>query len=295
MLRVIHEVGAQVTIVDGAHLLLTYHYGDVDRYPYCHPVCLPGGGPPITLCRPFDHPWHLGLYFAWKYLNGHNVWEGPDSGEPWGRTVHGALQPVRLADPPRVGVQHRLWWTTAEGRPLLAEERVLLVHPPTGRAFAIDWVSRFTPVEPAVVFERKREWGGYAGLAVRLPRSFLRPQIRNALGQTDPAETHQARAAWTDYSGGLDGLDRPAWGGVAILDHPQNPRFPTPWLTYSRPDLQFLNAAFLRDAPFVLRQGESLVLAYRVLVHWDVADPAGLDQAAQAFVALAPQALLETA
>jgi len=183
---------------------------------------------------------------------------------------------------------------TAAGQPLLAEERLVLVHPPAEGAYAIDWIGRFTPLGSEVVFERKVEWGGYAGLSVRLPRSFLRPQIRNALGQTDPAETHQARAAWTDYSGGIDGLERPAWGGVAILDHPQNPRFPTPWLTYHRPDLQFLNAAFLRDEPYVLRPGERLTLAYRVLVHWGVGDPAALDRAAQAFAALDPQTLWET-
>lgn len=291
-LRLVHEVDRAVHIFAGEHLVLTYHYGRVERYPYCHPVNLPGGGPPLTLCRPFDHDWHLGLYFAWKYVNGYNVWEGADSGEPFGRTRHGELGvlPHRGTG---AGLWHELEWVTAQGEPLLHDRRTLIVRPPgAASAYTLDWAFRFTPLVDEVVLERKVEWGGYAGLSIRLPRSFLRPQVRNSEGHTTSEETHRARARWTDYAGWIDGLGRKAWAGVAMLDHPRNPRHPTPWLTYDRPGLQFLNAAFLRDEPYVLRRGETLHLAYRLLVHWDAGDPAVLEAAAQDFARRDPWAAI---
>src|SRR3712207_8970218 len=67
-LRLTHQPDHAVTIGDGEQVILTYQYGAGLRYPYCHPVNLPDG-PSITLHKPFDHPWHLGLYFAWKYID----------------------------------------------------------------------------------------------------------------------------------------------------------------------------------------------------------------------------------
>ena len=55
-------------------LLTGYQYGDFAFHPYCHPVSLPNGKS-LTLTAPADHPWHHGVAFAWKYLNGYNVWD----------------------------------------------------------------------------------------------------------------------------------------------------------------------------------------------------------------------------
>ncbi len=286
-LQLTHEPDHAVTIGDGEQVILTYQYGAGLGYPYCHPVNLPDG-PSVTLHKPFDHPWHLGLYFAWKYINGLNVWEGRDSGEPWGATRHLQLEPIEDQGA-GAGVWHAVAWGGGEGNALLRDERCVLVRPTkSSRYHCIDWALTFTPLVDAVELDRKVEWGGYAGLGVRLPRSFVRPDVLNAEGQTDTAQTHLARSAWTDYSGWIDGQDRPAWGGVTIIDHPSNPRFPTPWLTYDVREFQYLNAAFLRDEPLVVRQGETLRLAYRVLVHWEQGDRHLIETEARAFAATNP-------
>jgi hypothetical protein len=268
-------------------VVLSYHYGDDVRYPYCHPVNLPDG-PAVTLCRPFDHDWHLGMYFCWKYINGLNVWEGPDAGEPYGVTRHRALA-LQMDDVAGAGFGHVISWTTAEGAPLLDDYRVVMVRPPqSGDHYCIDWIFQFVPRAETIVLDRKPEWGGYAGLSVRFPRSFFRNQVLNANKQTSSAETHAACSEWTDYSGWVDGQGRKAWAGVTMIDHPSNPRFPTPWLTYDSPELQFLNAAFVRDEPFVLQRGETLRLAYRVLVHWDTGSSKLIQPHVDAFVRTEP-------
>lgn len=286
-LRITHDLHDSVTISHDKQVILTYHYDADARYPYCHPVNLPDG-PEITLYRPFDHDWHLGMYFSWKYLNGLNVWEGVDSGEPYGITKHRALA-VSQDETAGSGISHALTWTTADGEPILDETHTVIVRPPTaGDHYCIDWTFEFAPCVETVVFERKIEWGGYAGLSVRFPRSFFHNQVLNADKQATSGETNAARSRWTDYSGWIDGRGPGHWGGVTMIDHPGNARHPTPWLTYDSPDLQFLNAAFVRDEPFTLRQGETLRLAYRVLVHWNTADGEAIEQHYDAFAATDP-------
>jgi len=66
---------------------------------------------------------------------------------------------------------------------------------------------------------------------------------------------------------------------LAMFDHPENPRHPTPWyfvLRQSRGGAPFspfwyLNAAFLNDAPFDLTPEHPLTLRY--LVRIDTAPP----------------------
>ncbi len=270
-----------------SELVLAYHYDDGERYPYCHPVNLPGG-PPITLYRPFDHVWHLGMYFAWKYINGVNVWEGRDAGEAYGGTRHVDLD--RISDEAAgAGVRHAIDWIDSDGTPLLRDRRAVLVRPADSSSYhVIDWGFEFTPQRDVVRLDRKVEWGGYAGLSVRLPRSFLAPRVLNAEDDRDTAETSRACSRWTDYSGWIDGKENKTWGGVTIIEHPSNPRYPTPWLTYDSRDLQFLNAAFLRDEPYELRRGDTLRLAYRVLVHWGEGDPEVIEAEAGAFAATDP-------
>ena len=48
------------------------------------PVALPGA-PPLTWMAPPDHPWHYGMWFSWKYLNGKIYWEfDPKTGRAQG-------------------------------------------------------------------------------------------------------------------------------------------------------------------------------------------------------------------
>ena len=285
----LHDLGRSVTIFDNEHVILAYHYDADARYPYCHPVNLPGG-PPVTLSRPFDHDWHLGMYFCWKYVNGLNVWEGPDAGEAYGITRHRALQ-LSADETAGAGIGHALTWTTVEGDPLLDDYRLVIVRPPHSEThYCIDWTFVFVPRVETVVLDRKPEWGGYAGLSVRLPRSFFRNRVLNADEQATTAETNAARSRWTDYAGWVDGQGRKAWAGVTMIDHPGNPRFPTPWLTYDSPELQFLNAAFVRDEPFVLHRGETLRLAYHVIVHWDAGTRELIEPYFDAFAATDPHA-----
>ena len=66
-----------------------------------------------------------------------------------------------------------------------------------------------------------------AGLcSLRLPKPISdNPTLTNAAGQTGEKDTWGKPAPWCDISGQINGKPY----GVAVLDHPSNPRHPTRW------------------------------------------------------------------
>jgi hypothetical protein len=61
---------------------------------------------------------------------------------------------------------------------------------------------------------------------------------------------------------------------IAICDHPQNPRNPTPWYVIRSAEMSFFTPALICYSPMNLQPGERITLRYRVLVHpgrWDAA------------------------
>jgi hypothetical protein len=91
---------------------------------------------------------------------------------------------------------------------------------------------------------------------------------------------HRSRGPAMDYNGLVD--DRPA--GIAILDHPDNPRYPTPWYAI-RTEMSYLNAAFLTYEPYTFNAGESFTLRYRLIVHQDRWDAQALRSAYEEYAA----------
>jgi hypothetical protein len=144
-------------------------------------------------------------------------------------------------------------------------------------AHALDWAVDLTPTED-VVLDRTpfTTWGGYGGLAFRGRPDFTGTRFLLADGSTHD-RVLGVPSEWCDLSGTVDG----GTGGVLLLDHPANPRTPVPWYGSVRNAnygeegwSNFVNAAFLWDAPLEWPEGEPLRFRYRVVVHdgvWDAA------------------------
>jgi hypothetical protein len=266
-----HDLGSAVSFRNDGRHVLTYRYGDVQLFPYCHPVNA-GGEVPVTMIRPGDHPWHHGFFFAWKYLNQHNVWEQHYGGEQWGTTENVSMELFRPErDGAAAGLVNEIRWTTSGGRPLLSDIRTLVVRCDelTGSTI-IDTTFRFAPLPDEVVLERKEEWGGYAGLTVRLPRVVNGFVSAGPDGQT-PENPEGFAGLWADFSFTVDGLPATKafehWAGWTMMDHPSNYRHPTPWIAFPEGSVQLLQAALLKDEPLTLSGGQTLTLRYRSCVH----------------------------
>ena len=248
-----------------------YVYGGVAK-PYIHPLCTPAGVP-ITGFQPHSHPWHRGVWFTIKYVNGENYWE---EGEEAGAAGHGTqvtvAPPVLSHDAADAAViRSDLRWTMPDRRTVVAEEVRSVAFRPVDGALALDWSVSLTAMTDLVLDRTPfTTWGGYGGMSARLTRGCRRSRMLLPDGTTSERPAGET-APWCDLAGDLDGGVRAA-GGVAVFDHTGNPRHPSPWYGAAG-SMNFLNAAFLFHERMRVPEGETLAFRYRILVHdglWEV-------------------------
>ena len=165
---------------------------------------------------------------------------------------------------------------------VLMERRTIDVSAPDAEGFySMDWTCKFRP-DREVVLDRTplpgepggQSWGGYAGLSLRFSGDLADRVAMTSDGPIAEAgwreDRYRGRHEALDYSALFDGKT----AGIAILDHPSNPRSPTPWYVIRSAEMSFFTPALLCYEPLTLRAGERLTLRYRVIVHedrWDAA------------------------
>jgi len=77
---------SSLALLNQNRVVWQFNFDAKDGKPYFHPVSLTDGTE-LTWHRPPDHPWHYGLWFSWKFINGLNYWEeDPKTGLSQGRT-----------------------------------------------------------------------------------------------------------------------------------------------------------------------------------------------------------------
>ena len=167
-------------------------------------------------------------------------------------------------------------WAVPGGEVLLTEERNMVFHSgPANRV--VDFDLKLTADSKAVKFGDTKEGTFAIRLATELeenrPEVTGIPRTGHILSSTGKAGEMQAwgkPAPWVDYSGSLKGEKL----GVAIFDHPSNPKHPTHW--HVRAYGLFAANIFgehdfyqdpSRDAGITLEPGKSLHFLYRVVIH----------------------------
>jgi hypothetical protein len=277
-----HEVGRQVewTETAGEPPRWTYVYGGRPK-PYVHPLRTPSGIV-LTVFEPHDHVWHRGLWFTFKFVNGENFWEEhPPFGVQAARPpaiAHGENGAVTLAAASE--------WVRPGGETVLDEARTLASRPLGPGRYAIDWDVRLTPRAPASLDRTPfTTWGGYGGLTFRGSRNWQETRLLFADGSTSDRPAPKP-SRWCDLAGKLDGGPG-LTGGVAMFDHPDNPRHPVPWYGATGAG-HYFNAALLFHGPLALGRGETLRLRYRVLVHDGLPGADDLNAAYEAWLAERP-------
>lgn len=279
-----YRVRVDVVRSDGALTVggcWTYVWAGATR-PFLHPVATPSGHV-LTRDAPPDHPWHHGLWFAVKFVNGENFWE--EYGE-FG-VVRSDCEPSVESQGDRVRISGTLSWIRPDGRSVAIVEQRVLVHvpmeAPDGEVYGIDIDVSLAPTTDTVLDRTPfTTWGGYGGLALRGPGDWSETRLLLADGSSHDRVLGTA-SPWCDLTGSVGPTG--ALAGIAILDHPANPWYPVPWYASTRSDTyggqewsNFVNAAFLWHGPRAVAGGDVLRIRHRVIVH-DGAVPADWLQA----------------
>lgn len=279
----VKQTDSSVRVEIGGALFAEYHYQDVAR-PFLYPIIGPGGTPmtrdwPMvkTTNEPTDHVHHKGLWFAHGKMNGFDFWSEQKA---FGKTAHQKF--IELKSGKDEGLIRALnTWVAPSGTVVCTDER-LIRFSADKEARQIDYeITLIASHGPLTIGDTKE-----GSMAIRLPAP-LNANGTNALGHIITSEGLRNGAAWgkparwVDYWGPVNGKTV----GVAIFDHPQNPRHPTRWhvRTYGlfaanpfglRPfDKQAKESGDLKLAP-----GERVTFRYRFVFHTGDEKAAKIDQ-----------------
>jgi hypothetical protein len=224
-----------------------------------------------------DHPHHRGLWFSHGNVNGFDFWSNEPS-QHGGKNARIVLKRIgKISGGKESGVIDASFdWVDPQGKALLAESRSMTFYAEPGRR-VIDFDITLTPVEK-VTFGDTKEGTFAIRLAPQLEEptkeSLATPKRTGLMvdseGRRGEAQVWGHRASWMDYAGEIDGEKL----GIAILDHPSNPRHPTYWHSRSY-GLFAANIFGLHDflndkaanGGMTVEPGKAVRFRYRVIIH----------------------------
>ncbi len=270
-----NESESSIALVRGESVIWQFNYDAKLDVPYFHPLGSERGQV-LTWDSPPDHAWHHGLWFCWKYINGVNYWEHDRlTGKPQGRTQTTDVQVIARDDHSARITLTLAYGPAGGGEVVLRERRQIDISAPDSRGeYQLDWMSVFTAGDHQVILDRtppkNQSWGGYAGLSVRFAKEMHEREVTSDTGPVEfgLGDRYRGHANSMDYSGVVGNETI----GLALLDHPDNLRHPTPWYVIRGPVMGYINAALLNDEPLTIESGGRMTLRYRLIVHakrWD--------------------------
>lgn len=220
----VYHHGDVVRIDINGKLFTEYHYKDVPR-PYFYPVIGPGG---VRITRDYpmkvgehdakDHPHHRSWWYTHGNVNGIDFWHDQNVEHDGFALLQSGESSGTLATRSR--------WVAPDGKVVMTDLRTLRVVPEKEGHVLADFNVTFLASHGDVVMGDTKE----GSMAIRLAPTL---RVEGEVGQGTIVNSHGdhgkdawgKRAPWVDYYGPIQGKTV----GVAIFDHPSNPRHPTWW------------------------------------------------------------------
>ena len=240
--------------------------GKFERCNYIHPLW--GiDGTVLTEDFPADHFHHRGVFWAW-----HQIWiDGKRIGDGWEIkdfdqevtgveyfSKQGGVAILRT----EVNWKSDMWKKQGEKVPYLKEKTSISIYPKTGNYRKVDFEISLLALAENLFIGGSEDVKGYSGFSVRmiLPQDikFIGP-----LGEIEPQNEAVRSAGYVNISGsvGKNGNE----GGIVMVDNPQNPGYPQPWILRTRNSMQ--NAAFPGNTTIPISTKIPLILKYSLIIY----------------------------
>lgn len=254
--------------IDGKPFTI-FNYGQDANKPFLAPV-RSASGKIVTRGFPMenlpgesrDHLHHRGLWFSYDDVNGVKFWEN-DPSYTKGNIGKIVVRDARWNDGT---LNATIDWNDSKGKTLLVEDRDM-VFSGDDKLRAIDFRIALTAADDVTLGDTKE-----GAFAIRLVEAFTERKgmrMTDADGRATMKAIWGQRSNWVDYAADVDGEKL----GVAIFDHPSNPRHPTYW--HARDYGLFALNPFGRSAfdpkqeesLWKLPKGQKIEFRWRVLIH----------------------------
>jgi hypothetical protein len=252
------KVGSKINVSINGKFFTSYIFSEDEKYPFFYPVNGPLSGGSVTSMRNAVYPHHTSLFFGCDLVNGGNYWQ---EGLERGRIISVNAEIIKQGGDTLVITDECIWSRPGALSPI-KDLRKITITSPSVNVNQIDVQIKMETLIDVTI--RKTNHSLFsarmaADLAVTNGGTMI-----NAEGVKSEKETFGKNSPWMDFYGKRgDGIE-----GLAILQHPSNPWYPSPWFTR---DYGFISPTPMywpeNDKETFLKQGTVLNLRYRVLVH----------------------------
>lgn len=252
------KVGSKINITIDGKFFTSYIFSDDEKYPFFYPLNGPVTGASVTSMRNGIYPHHSSLFFGCDRVNGGNYWqEGLDRGR-----IISVNAEILKEGGDTVVISDECIWSRPGALSPIKDSRKIIITSPSETVIQMDFIITMEMLTDVHILKTNHSLFS-ARMAADLSVNYGGTMI-NAEGARGEEETFGKNSSWIDYYGKRGEIIE----GLAIMQHPSNPWYPSPWFTR---DYGFISPTPMywpeNGNDTFLEEGTELILRYRVLVH----------------------------
>jgi len=255
------KIGSRIDVSINGNLFTQYHFSEDEKYPFFFPVNGPSGFS-VTSMRNSLYPHHSSLFFGCDRVNGGNYWqEGLERGR-----IQTLRAEILKTGADSVVIENECIWARPGAESPIRDVRTITITAPSKDLFQIDFDIRLDMLMDVKIEKTNHSFfSGRMAPDLSVANGGAMVNAEGNRGEQGDTGTFGKKSPWMDCYGTRNGKAE----GMAILQHPSNPWYPSPWFTrdygFFSPTPMYWPAD--EKVGTVMKKGDTLSLHYRVLVH----------------------------
>lgn len=252
------KVGNRIDVVIGKQFFTSYRFQPDEKYPFFFPVNGPVSGATTTSMRNGEYPHHSSLFFGCDRVNGGNYWQ---EGLERGQIVSVGARIVE-AKGEQVVIEDECIWKRPDAQAPIIDRRKITISSPSKDLYQLDF-----DIEMEMLMDVTIQKTNHSLFSARIDPDLTVKQggvMINSEGKEGEKGTFGVGSSWIDCYG----KRKTGTEGIAIIQHPSNKWYPSPWFTR---DYGFMSPTPMywpeNEKTTELKKGDKINLRYRVLVH----------------------------
>lgn len=251
------QVGDKIEFRVNGNLFTNYIISEHEKYPFFFPVNGPSKGS-VTSMRNANYPHHSSLFFGCDRVNGGNYWQQELSR---GQIKSLRADIVESGGSKAVIVNECIWSRPGADAPI-KDLRKITVTALSEDKFQLDFdITMEMLIDVTIEKTNHSLFSGRVDPDIAVTNGGT---MVNAEGDSGEKGTFGKRSAWMDCFGKRGDKNE----GIAIMQHPSNEWFPSPWFTR---DYGFFSPTPMywpeNEKTTNMKKGDKISLRYRVIVH----------------------------